>query len=96
MEITAFMPTNDAFDAISEFMGTLSIHQLQSVLLLHLVPEEVDFSPDIPRGQSAVTSALGQNVILNNNNNGGIFANNAEVILPNVIFQNGVGHIING
>lgn len=92
--ITTFIPTNEAFEAISKVTAQLSTEELQSVLLLHLVADTTLFSTNIPTGQSVVTSALGQNVTLTNN--GTISVNNAKVVLPNIILLNGVGHVIDG
>lgn len=90
--ITVFVPTNEAFAAIGTVAAQLTTKQLQNVLLLHLTTAATVYSPDIPTGQSVVTSALGENVTLANN--GTIFVNNAQVVLPNIILSNGVGHVI--
>lgn len=92
--ITAFIPTNEAFEAIAGIAAQLSTEELQNVLLLHLGAEATLYSTDIPIGRSVVTSALGQNVTINNN--GTISVDNSKVVLPNIILSNGVGHVIDG
>lgn len=92
---TVFIPTDEAFAAIGAVAARLTTRQLQNVLLLHLLAAGAAgpvYSPDIPAGQSVVTSALGENVTLVNN--GTISVNGAQVVLPNVILSNGVGHVI--
>lgn len=91
--ITAFIPTNGALDNISSVVEQLSVRQLQSVLLLHLVAGATVFSTDIPPGPSNVTSALGE-VILLNNNSTGIYVDQSQVVAPDVILFNGVAHVI--
>lgn len=90
--ITAFIPTNDAFDAIGTVAAALSVEQLQSVLFLHLVTGSVVFTTHIPTGETALASTLGENITVVNN--GSIFVNNAQVSVPDVILLNGVGHVV--
>lgn len=91
--ITAFVPTNGAFDGISSVAAQLSVRQVQAVLLLHLVAGATVFSPGIPAGTTEVASALGENVTLTNNGTG-IYVDGAQVVTPDVILFNGVAHVI--
>lgn len=90
--ITAFAPTNEAFEAIADVTAQLGVGQLQTVLYLHLVSGATVFSPDIPSGVSEVTSALGENVTLTSN--GTILVDSAHVVVADVILFNGVAHVI--
>lgn len=91
--ITAFVPTNGAFANITSVTAQLSVRQLQSALLLHFVSGVTLFSTDIPTGVSNVTSALGEDITLTNNNTG-IYVDAAQVVAPDVILYNGVAHVI--
>lgn len=90
-DITVFIPTNDAFAAISETTAELSVEQVQSVLTLHVAPG-VLYSPDIPVGTTQLPTVNGEEVTVVNN--GTISVNQATVVAPNVALRNGVGHVI--
>lgn len=94
--ITAFVPVNEAFAAINGTVQSLSINELQRVLFLHLIVGDVVFSTDIPSGETAVTTVLGENITLANNDGTGIDVNGNHVVQANVLLSNGVAHLING
>lgn len=90
-DITVFIPSNAAFEAIAETTAQLNVEQLQSVLTLHVAPG-VLYSPDIPVGTTLLPTVNGENVTVVNN--GTIAVNQATVVAPNVALRNGVGHVI--
>lgn len=90
-DVTVFIPTNPAFEAIADTTATLSVQQLSSVLTLHVAPG-VLYSPDIPMGQTPLPTLNGEQLKVVNN--GTIAVNQAKVVMPDVVLKNGVGHVI--
>lgn len=91
--ITVFIPTNEAFEAIADTVAGLTTEQLQSVLLKHIVQDAVIYSPSIPAGETVVESALGEHLTITNTD-GTITVNDATVISADILLSNGVGHLI--
>lgn len=89
---TIFIPTDDAFDAIADVTATLTVGQVQTVLLKHLVIGGVVFSPQITANSSAV-SALGEVNALSSVD-GTVTVAGATVVVADVLLKNGVGHVI--
>lgn len=92
-DLTIFAPTNDAFQAIGSALANLSTTDLASILAYHVVNGTVAYSTDLQNG-SSVQTANGANLTVTINENGTVFVNAAEVIVPNVLVANGVVHII--
>jgi uncharacterized surface protein with fasciclin (FAS1) repeats len=92
--LTLFAPTNAAFDLLPE--GTveallLDIDQLTNILLHHVVSGGV-MSTDLSPGQVVTTlSASDVTVTINAS---GVFIDDAQVTLANLVAQNGVVHVI--
>jgi transforming growth factor-beta-induced protein len=92
---TVFAPTDDAFTAL---LGALDISAeqllaqpaLADVLLYHVVSGKV-MSTDLSDGMQAPTVG-GQNITVDLD--GGVFINDAEVIIPDIEATNGVIHVI--
>jgi uncharacterized surface protein with fasciclin (FAS1) repeats len=91
--ITAFIPTNQAFEAVGSLFANTSLSTLQDVLRYHVIPDTVLFSPNI--SNSSVSTLEGNNLNLTVINNT-VFVNSARVVIPNVIVANGVFHVIDG
>ncbi|KAJ4386286.1 hypothetical protein N0V93_009179 [Gnomoniopsis smithogilvyi] len=91
-DVTVFIPTNAAFEAIESTTATLTQEQLQQVLTLHVLNDAVVYSPSIPSGTTQLPTVNGENVTVVNN--GTITVNQATVIAPNVVLRNGVAHVI--
>ncbi|CAN8100211.1 unnamed protein product [Discula destructiva] len=91
-DITVFIPSNDAFQAVSQTTATLTQAQLQSVLTLHVASDSVLYSPSIPSGSTSLPTVNGESLTVVNN--GSITVNDATVVTPNVPLLNGVGHVI--
>ncbi len=92
---TVFAPTDAAFDALPEGLLTDLLADpsglLTDILLYHVVGATA-MSGDLSDGQS-VTTLLGENVTVTINNDG-IFINDAEVIIADLVAGNGVVHVI--
>ena len=93
---TVFAPTNDAFAALPE--GTLdtlllpeNVADLTSVLTYHVVAAEA-FSTDLSDGQ-VIETVNGESLTVSIRD-GGVFINDAQVIIPDVDASNGVVHVI--
>jgi uncharacterized surface protein with fasciclin (FAS1) repeats len=91
--ITAFIPTNQAFEAVGSLFANTSLQTLQDVLKYHVIPDAVLFSPNI--SNSSVSTLEGNNLNLTVINST-VFVNSARVVIPNVIVANGVVHVIDG
>lgn len=89
--MTIFAPTNDAFDAVGNIVGSLTSQQLSKVMLYHVIRGKVAYSPELKNG-SFRTSA-DENVTITVLN-GDIFINSAKVTRRDIIVNNGVIHII--
>lgn len=90
--VTAFIPNNEAFQAIGSALGNISMTQLAGIVGYHLVPNTVVYSTDIQNGTSLTTASNGTLHITTSN--GTIFVNSAKVILANVLCEEGVIHVI--
>lgn len=91
--ITIFAPNNEAFNSIGSALANLSSDDLQSILEYHIV-ENVYYSTDLANGTTLETEDDDRDVQITTNENGTVFVNAAEVVVPNVLIANGVLHII--
>jgi transforming growth factor-beta-induced protein len=92
---TVFAPTDAAFAKVPKATLTaLAKHpaQLKSVLLYHVVPGSVT-AADVVKLDTAKT--LNGSSVLIKVNKGGVFVNQAQVTMPDVMASNGVIHVIN-
>jgi uncharacterized surface protein with fasciclin (FAS1) repeats len=90
-DLTIFVPTNDAFDAIGSVLAEASIEQVAEILSYHAVTGAVVFSDDV--ADASVETVQGGNLTLSIVD-GSIFVNTAKVVVPNIILSNGVAHVI--
>ena len=93
---TVFAPTDDAFIALAtaldlEPTDLLDLDALTDILLYHVVGAEV-LSTDLADGATA-TTLLGEDVTVTINDDG-IFINDAQVTVADIIADNGVVHVI--
>ena len=90
-DVTIFAPNNDAFNKIGSAVGNASATTLSSVLKYHIVPN-VFYSTSLRN--VSVATADGVNLTITVFPDGSVFANNAKVIIPDVLVANGVVHVI--
>lgn len=90
-DMTLFVPTNEAFDAIGSILAEASIDTLAEVLQYHAVTASVVFSGDVTN--TSVPSVQGNDLTLSVVD-GSVFVNAAKVVIPNIILSNGVAHVI--
>jgi transforming growth factor-beta-induced protein len=90
---TVFAPTDDAFAKLPA--GTVAsllrnIPTLRDILLYHVIGDEVLANEVVEL--SSATTVQGQPVVISTD--GGVFVNDAQVIIPDVQAANGVIHVI--
>ena len=93
MYITAFMPTNAAFEAVGSVFNDITASGLASILAYHFVESTwfVDYISG--RSKTALNSTLGSTLQLTNQ--GGLaFINNAQITLANVLIFEGILDVI--
>ena len=94
---TLFAPTDAAFDDLPA--GTVSallgdVPALQTVLLYHVFGFAID-AAGVPPLAWGATANNGFSLQVQNNANG-VFANNAQVTIADIICSNGIVHVIDG
>ena len=92
---TLFAPTDAAFNALPQ--GTIAallndLPQLTDILKHHVVGDSV-MSGMLSNNQ-IVTTLLGDDVTVTINTNGDVFIDNAQVIVADIVADNGVVHVI--
>ena len=92
---TLFAPTDAAFNALGQanllqLLG--DIPTLTNILTHHVVGDSV-MSGMLSNGQ-VVTTLLGNDVTVTINSNGDVFIDNAQVIIVDIVADNGVVHVI--
>ena len=95
MDVTAFIPNNEAFQAIGATLATSSPADIARILEYHVVNGTVGYSTDLMNG-TMLTTMNGINVTITMSEEGDVFVNSAKVITPNVLVANGVVHVIDG
>ena len=93
---TVFAPTDDAFLALAGALGAtaeelLALPELADILLYHVVGGTA-LSTDLSDGQF-ITTLNGADVVVTLNDEG-IFINNAQVTVADIVAGNGVVHVI--
>jgi len=84
---TFFIPDNEAFASLSEHSGNDI-----TIINDHVVEGTVSYLPDFKNGQ-VLTTASGTTLTITIVN-GAVFVNDAIIVTPNLILENGVAHVI--
>jgi|GEM_PF-3198558 len=88
---TVFAPTDDAFGALPEgTLAQLTDEELTDILLYHAVPGTF-FAEDVISFET-VTTIQGGDIVISVED--GVFVNQAEVIIVDIVASNGVIHVI--
>lgn len=95
---TVFAPTNAAFEALDEELKALlqaddeaNLSQVRELLLAHVVPAKIVDGNGTEN--QTLTSVNGQKIVFKTNETG-VFVNNVEVAMSNVVCTNGVVYVI--
>jgi uncharacterized surface protein with fasciclin (FAS1) repeats len=91
--MTIFAPTNEAFSSVGSAFANLTVEDLRNIVAYHLV-ENVYYSSSLTNGTTLQTEYDDNELRISTNENGTVFVNAAEVVVPNVLIANGVLHII--
>jgi uncharacterized surface protein with fasciclin (FAS1) repeats len=91
MDVTVFVPNNEAFDAIGNLARNLSTEDLTSILTYHVINGTVAYSTSLMN--MSVPTLNGENVTISIID-GDVFVNSARVTVPDVLVANGVVHVI--
>ena len=94
---TVFAPTDDAFLALAGALGAtaedlLALPELADILLYHVVGGTA-LSSDLADGQTIAT-LNGAEITVSIECDGSIFINDAQVVLADIVADNGVVHVI--
>lgn len=90
--VTCLAPITSAFDAAGNPEEALDNDNLTQALLFHTLAE-VTYSNFLTDGQRVKTLKEGSFVTVRIKENGDIFFNNAKVVAPNVLTNNGLIHM---
>lgn len=91
-DLTIFVPNNAAFAAIGSLAGSIASAELAQILSYHVVGS-VLYSPQITN--TSLTTLGGGNVTVRVINET-VYVNEAKVVVPNILVENGVVHVIDG
>lgn len=92
-DVTIFAPNNEAFNSIGSALANLSTDDLQDIIEYHIV-DSVRYSTSLENGTTLQSENDDRELRITVNENGTVFVNAAEVIVPNVLIANGVLHIV--
>jgi uncharacterized surface protein with fasciclin (FAS1) repeats len=95
-DVTIFAPTNAAFEALSDQKRSSLRNDndyLREVLLNHLVFSVIP-SMGIPAGGQSYATLSGQVAHLSYTDNGSLLVNDANVLIADVLANNGIVHVI--
>ena len=90
---TVFAPTNEAFAELLDDGTSLSADQVASVLTYHVV--EGIYTEDALVDGLALTTLQGEELVFRGIGNR-VFANDERIIIPNILANNGIVHVIGG
>jgi uncharacterized surface protein with fasciclin (FAS1) repeats len=93
MNMTFFIPTNEAFQAVGGTLATMSPTELSRILAYHVINGTVGYSTMLNNGSMLATADNNVPVTITKHN-GTVYVNSAKVVVPNVLVANGVVHVI--
>ncbi|KAK3328097.1 FAS1 domain-containing protein [Cercophora scortea] len=94
-QVTVLAPDNDAFNAIGKVIGAMSTADLAAVMGYHVIPGQALYSDMIKNGSTETTTTQNEAVLFRVED-GAIFVNGARVIQTDILFDNGVIHMLDG
>ncbi len=93
-DYTVFAPTNDAFAAAAPVTSELDQAGLTGVLQYHVVGARVPSDAIPPLADSLYTNSYGLPVTQLFSTDGGVFVNDAEVVIADIKTTNGIVHVV--
>ena len=94
-EITVFVPTNDAFDALFSLGElNLTIEEITELILYHTIPDNKLFTSNLAPEQT-VFSGTGEELYITSSSSGVVVNGFKEVISADLQAKNGVMHALN-
>lgn len=90
--ITVFAPTNEAIQNIGSALANLTSEQITDVLTYHVVAGTIGYSSGLENG-TELEAANGETLTIVVGD-GGVYVNNAKVVIADVLIANGVVHVI--
>ncbi|KFA53761.1 hypothetical protein S40293_01641 [Stachybotrys chartarum IBT 40293] len=90
-DITVFAPNNAAFQEIASLTGNLSTEVLGSILQYHVIAGTVAYSSTLSNTSVETVGGNSVNITITD---GGVYVNEARVLIPDVLIANGVVHVI--
>ena len=95
---TLFAPTDSAFDAVTDDIVAIIMSDatvLSDVLLYHVLPEERNSTSFVGLDDASLVTVQGTNVsIFTDIISGSVNINNANIITPDIVANNGIVHTI--
>lgn len=92
-DVTIFAPNNEAFNNIGSALQNLSSDDLQNIIEYHIV-DSVRYSTSLENGTTLQSENDDQELTITTNENGTVFVNAAQVVVPDILIANGVLHIL--
>ena len=90
-DLTLFIPTNEAFEAIGSLVTSASVEALTDIVEYHAIEGDVLFASDL--SNTTVPTVNGEELTITIIDDT-IFVNSAKVVIPNILLSNGVAHVI--
>ncbi|KAH7094401.1 FAS1 domain-containing protein [Paraphoma chrysanthemicola] len=92
-DVTVFIPTNGALRKVSGLVSLLARRQLASVLMGHVIPNQVLYGENLVEGGVFETMS-GRNIRVRKTKEGSFEVDGVEVVKQDVILYGGVAHVI--
>jgi uncharacterized surface protein with fasciclin (FAS1) repeats len=92
--LTAFIPNNEAFQAVASVINELPAENLTAILGYHLIPNMTLYSTDLTN-ETLPTFNSAANVTITSFGDE-IFINQARIVAANILIEEGVLHVIDG
>ncbi|GAW23840.1 hypothetical protein ANO14919_134170 [Xylariales sp. No.14919] len=89
--VTIFAPNNDAFNAVGNVLANQTTDQLSNILGYHVVNGTLAYSTDLQNGTLRAANGQDLNISVINNET---FVNSARLTVPDILYSNGVIHVI--
>lgn len=90
-DLTIFAPSNEAFSAIGSAVGGLTKKQIAGILAYHVVNGTIAYSSSLGNGSVSASDGSDLKITVED---GAVFVNSARVITADILYANGVIHVI--